>query len=180
MTRRIQGLLGAAAIATAGVLLWWLQDAGTGSDARAHPMGLLERLLGELESQSIGVFGRVVNGQFEEMDSFPVWEVESEEVLDDVHPSIYLHAQFERPAAEFSNGPPATMMAHIVTCQRDGTPFYSSPAYSFVLVGSDSGSHIYRSQKPLILMGNPKLAGERRDLIAILGAVDGEARILLP
>lgn len=180
MTRRIKGLLGASAIATAGLFLWWLQDPGTSSDARAHPIGLLDRLLGELQSQSIGVFGRVVNGQFEEVDSFPVWEVESEEILDDVHPSIYLHAQFERPAAAFPHGPPATMMAHIVTHHRDGTPHYCGPAYPFVLVGSDSAWHTYRSHKPLILMGNPKLAGERRDLIAILGAADGDARIVLP
>jgi hypothetical protein len=120
--------------------------------------------------ESVGKFGRMKNGTFEETDEqLCVWMANSQADLVNIDPAIHLHAQVTKPASAFPAGPPAFVQVRIQSFYADGSSVSPGVSMRFALVSSDQHCHTYRNVKPILLVDNVNAEGDWPNLVAVAG-----------
>jgi hypothetical protein len=120
------------------------------------------------EADSLDNIGKLVNGEFQVEECHSVWQATSAADFRGVCPTIHLYAEMKRDLKEFPDGPPAMLRAKIRSFRQDGTPVSAGVVLDFRLVRTGT-FHVYRSQRPFVLMENPELEGDHGELIAVAG-----------
>jgi hypothetical protein len=172
---------GMTAAALAGVLIAisWPSRSADPSVAQSDLAGWLRSFFCGPGPPAIGELGRVVNGEWEEGEPF-VWMARSKDDLVSLDPQVLLYGQIIRSPNEFADEVPLSQFGRVECIAEDGTLIGPGVTLCFVLVSSSPSGHVYRSQRPLLLIDNLELQGEYPEAVAVYAEPDCYVRVVEP